>query len=253
MKTFLRIAAVGLAASGLTWIGTASAADNAATMPFTAVYTVSKSGLPLGQAHFGLKKAKRDGCYVYAGHARPNALVQMFLGNIDDETRFCVVDGQIRPQHFRHHIDGKPDDSYTLDFDWSAMTVQYKNGNGDSQSYPLKRGAQDPMSLQIAARHWLASSDNANGLPEDHEFTLVDDDGLEPYRVNISDAGKLKTPGGSFDAVKLTRRGDHSHALTFWLARDAGWIPVQVRRLDDGDTRYTLTVQSLSRGGASGK
>lgn len=246
MNANLFRAASLLAALGLTASGAAMASP---TSPFKAVYTVRKSGLPLGDAHFSLGPGKQNGCYVYAGHAKPNALVHMFLGNIDDETRFCIVDGAIRPQHFRHHIDGEPGHSYTLSFDWSAMTVRYHSENGDTETYTLKPGTQDPMSLQIAARRWLADS-NANAgaqVPTEHTFTLADDDGLQTYRVKVTNAGDLKTPGGTFDTVKLARSGRHHHALTFWLARNADWIPVQVRRLEDGNTQYVLTVQSLSR------
>lgn len=228
-------------------LAASTAASAAPTDTFKAVYTVTKSGLPLGDAHFSLKPGKRDGCYVYAGHATPNALVHMLLGDIDDETRFCIVDGSVRPEHFRHHIDGKPGHSYTLDFDWSAMTVHYSSENGDHKTYTLEPGTQDPMSLQIAARRWLASAASDGALPSGHRFTLADDDGVENYRVKVSNAGALNTPGGTFDTVKLSRSGQHDHGLTFWLARDADWIPVQVRRLDDGDARYTLTIQSLSR------
>lgn len=247
MSRLIRAAApvltLALAAFSLIAGGTAAAA---ATDSFTAVYTVTKSGLPLGNAYFRLKPGKRDGCYVYTGHAKPNALVHLFLGDIDEKTHFCIVDGAIRPERYRHHIDGKPGDSYTLNFDWSGMTVHYSSENGDSKTYPLKPGTQDPMSLQIAARRWLASASADGTLPSDHEFILADDDGIESYRVEVSRGGELETPGGRFDTVKLARSGDHHHALNFWLARNADWIPVQVRRLSDGDTRYTLTIQSLS-------
>lgn len=220
------------------------------TDAFTADYKVARSGLPLGDAHFRLKPGQRDGCYVYTGHARPNGLVHMFLGDIDNETRFCIVDGQVRPEHFRRHIDGNPDESYTLDFDWSAHTVRYTGKAGDHETYPIKPGTQDPMSLQIAARRWLASNSRDGGLPETHTFHLTDDDGMDSYRVKIRDAGKLDTPAGRFDTIKLARSGDHHHAFTFWLARDADWIPVRIRRLKDGDSRYTFQIQSLSRRGA---
>ncbi|MES1935152.1 DUF3108 domain-containing protein [Salinisphaera hydrothermalis] len=246
MNAKLFCAAAVLAALGL---GASAEAMASPTSSFKAVYSVRKSGLPLGDAHFSLEPGKQNGCYVYAGHAKPNALVHMFLGNIDDETRFCIVDGAVRPMYFRHHIDGKPGHSYTLKFDWSAMTVRYHSENGDTKTYTLKPGTQDPMSLQIAARRWLADANSGTGaqLPTEHAFTLADDDGLQTYRVNVTDAGNLKTPGGTFDTVRLARTGQHHHALTFWLARNADWIPVQVRRLEDGDTQYELTVQSLSR------
>lgn len=244
MNIFRHIAISLLAGIAL---ATSSVSGAATTNSFTAIYKLTKSGIPLGTAKFRLKPAKHDGCYIYSGHAKPNAVVRLLIGDINEKTRFCIVDDEIRPQHYHHHIDGKPGDSYTLNFDWSAMTVHYTGEDGDDKTYPLKPGTQDAMSLQIAARHWLASAATDDSLPGDHKFILADDDGTEDYQVHVSDGGTLKLPSGHFDTVKLSRSGKHHHAMTFWMARYADWIPVEVKRIKDGSTRYTLTLQSLSR------
>lgn len=228
-------------------LGLTTAATAAPTDTFTATYQLTKSGIPLGSATFKLKPDDQADCYVYTGHAKPNAVVHMFIGDIDERSDFCVVDGEVRPSQFRHHIDGKPDKSYTLTFDWSAMTVKSETESGDTKSYDLKSRTQDPMSLQIAARLWLASKSADSKLPDKHEFNLADDDGIESYHVQASDGGTLKVKAGRYDTVKITRLGDHSHSMDFWMARYADWIPVRVDRMKHGKTDYTLTLQSLSK------
>lgn len=224
-------------------------AASAAAIPaaFDAQFTVNRSGLPLGTTQFTLSAADKSGCWVYHGKANPNALAHLFLGNITEESRFCMVDGQVQPQHFSHHIDGNARKSYTLSFNWSAMQVTYDSEAGKHRVYKLVADAQDPLSLQIAARRWVAAASDPATLGE-KTFQMVDDDGVEPYGLAATDGGTIKTPAGHYDTLKVARTGKHSHALAFWLARDADWIPVQVRQIKDGSTVFTMTMSQLKRG-----
>jgi hypothetical protein len=223
-----------------------SLAGAAPTDRFTAVYKLTKSGIPLGKATFTLKPGQREGCYVYTGHGQPNALAHLLIGAIEEKSHICIVDGQPHPSRYRYHIDGEPDDSYTLKFDWSKMIVKSAREDGQDKTYPLKSGTQDSMSLQIAARLWLAAAAQDDTQPGRHKFILADDDGTESYKVKASDGGTLKVPAGRYETLKIARTGEHSHAMTFWMARNADWIPVQVNHLKHGKTDYTLTLQSLS-------
>lgn len=220
----------------------------AAAIPaaFDAKFSADRSGLPLGTTRFTLSADKQAGCWVYRGQANPNAMVRMFLGNVSDESRFCVVDGAIRPQHFRHHMDGKPEKSYSLTFDWSAMEATYDSEAGQHEVYKLVDGAQDPLSLQIAARRWVAASSQPDELGE-KTFQMIDDDGVAPYRLGVSNGGTIDTRSGRYDTLKVARVGKHAHALAFWLARNADWIPIQVRQLNEGDTAFTMKLDSLKR------
>lgn len=226
-------------------MGTASAA--AIPSAFDAQFTVNRSGLPLGTTHFTLSPADKPDCWVYQGKANPNALAHLFLGDVTDESRFCMVDGQVQPQHFSHHIDGDAKKSYTLSFDWPAMQATYDSEAGEHKVYKLVADAQDPLSLQIAARRWVAAASDPASLGN-KTFQMVDDDGVEPYALAASDGGTIKTPADKYDTLKVARTGKHSHALAFWLARDADWIPVQVRQLKDGSPAFTMSMSHLKSG-----
>ncbi|WP_423823300.1 DUF3108 domain-containing protein [Salinisphaera sp. SPP-AMP-43] len=216
------------------------------TDAFVAQFTATKSGLPLGNARFQLAAGDQPNCYVYSGHADPNALVHMFLGNIEDASHFCIVDGQVQPRSFRHHVDGKPKKSYTLDFDWSAGKVRYHDEAGRSRTFAIQKGVQDPLSLQIAARRWLAQSGNPANAGNKN-FPLADDDGIDTYTAVLSDGGDIQTPAGRYDTLKLVRGGDEADGLTFWLAKNADWMPIRVDKIDNGSAQYSLRLKSLSR------
>ncbi|MDA3922048.1 MAG: DUF3108 domain-containing protein [Salinisphaera sp.] len=220
----------------------------AAAIPagFDAQFSVDRSGMPLGTTRFTLSRGDKSGCWVYRGQANPNMLVRMFLGNVTDESQFCMVNGTVRPQRFKHHIDGKPKKSYTLVFDWSTMQATYDSEAGKHRVYKLVDGAQDPLSLQIAARRWVAASAQPAKLGE-KTFQMIDDDGVSPYRLGVSNGGTIDTRGGRYDTLKVARVGKHSHALAFWLAKSADWIPVQVRQLKDGNAAFTMKLDALKR------
>jgi len=216
------------------------------TDSFSADFKVKRSGLSLGTTTFSLKPGDEPGCYVYTGRANPNAIVRVFIGDVTDKSIFCVGDDDVlRSQHFRHHIDGDAENSYTLDFDWDAQQVVYKNEAGQQETMPLAERALDPLSIQIAARHWLATADNPSELGET-SFPLVDEDEVKSYRLRVSPAGNIETPGGRFDTLLVERVDDDQH-LRFWLARNADWIPVRVEHQKGNDGIFRMNLTTLQR------
>lgn len=225
-------------------------ASATATDSFTATYSVSYGFLGLGTLSFELKPGDQSGCYVYSGQGQPSALVSMLVGNLSDVSRFCVTAaGKIHPQYFRHHEDGSPDDSYTLQFDWQNGTVRYQNRNGNIRVMALPQTATDPLSLQVAARVWVTDTVQPGQPPaqQTRKFRLVDEDEIKTYTLAIRPGGTISVPAGDFDTVIVERVDDKDETLRFWLAAYADWIPVRVQHESDGRT-ITMNLKSLQRG-----
>ncbi|GAB3681493.1 DUF3108 domain-containing protein [Salinisphaera aquimarina] len=215
------------------------------TDTFTANFDVHRGKLALGTTAFGITPGAKAGCYVYTGQARPNALVRLFLGDVTDESRFCIEDGVIRPQHFRHHIAGDEKKSYTLDFDWSAHEVHYRSEAGKQDTMTLPERALDPLSIHMAARQWVDEADDPETLGE-ADFPMVDEDEIKTYRLRATDGGDIQTPAGRYDTVRVDRVDDNKR-LTFWLARSAEWIPVRVEQQKDEDGIFQMNMTALER------
>lgn len=220
-------------------------APAAVTDAFTADFEVHRGSIALGTTTFSLEPGERAGCYVYSGRADPNALVRMFIGRVTDESRFCIEDGTIRPQHFRHHIDGDAEDSYTLDFDWSAHEVTYENDAGQRKTMALGERALDPLSIQIAARRWLARADDPAALGE-ARFAMIDEDERKTYTLRVSDGGTIETEAGIYDTLRV-ERVDSSRHLRFWLAKNADWIPVRVEHQKGDGGVFRMSATRLQR------
>lgn len=222
-----------------------TASQAAVTDSFTAHFDVQRGSLALGTTTFSLAAGDREGCYVYSGQANPNALVRLFLGDVTDESRFCINNGVIQPQHFFHRIQGNEKKSYTLDFDWQTHRVTYSSESGKTATRKLDTTALDPLSIHIAARRWVAESNDPDSLGE-ADFPMVDEDEIKTYRLRATDGGTIETPGGRFDTLRVDRVGDNKR-LTFWLARDADWIPVRVEQQKDDDGTFQMNLTSLER------
>jgi len=224
--------------------GTAAAAD--VTSSFTAHYKVKYGFIGLGTITFRLQPASKSNCYVYSGQGHPNAIVSMLIGALADKSRFCMTaDDTVQPQYFRHHEDGSPKHSYSLTFNWQAGTVRYQSRDGNIRVMALPDTATDPLSLQIAARLWLAHAAKPAQLSP-RGFTLIDADEIKTYTLAVEPGGTLNVPGGRFDTL-IVKRVDHENKhLRFWLAQYADWIPVKVEHEKDGRT-ITMTLTSLER------
>lgn len=213
---------------------------------FDAQFKVKRGAVALGTTRFSLARADGDDCYVYRGEANPNAVVRVFIGQVIDESRFCIVDGVVRPQRFSHHMEGNAEDSYSLDFDWSAQEVTYRNEEGDSKTMPLGERAFDPLSIQIAARRWVAEASDPDTLGE-ADFPLIDEKKRKTYTLRASDGGTLKTPGGRYATLRVERVDDPKRGLRFWLAREADWIPVQVEHEKAKTGVFRMQLTALER------
>ncbi|MES1926502.1 DUF3108 domain-containing protein [Salinisphaera sp. T31B1] len=223
----------------------ALASQAAVTDGFTAKFDVHRGKLGLGTTEFSLANDTSPNCYIYRGRADPNALVRLFLGDVRDESRFCVEDDALRPSHYSHRIQGDDKKSYTLDFDWAAGQVHYANKQGTRQTLPLAGDELDPLSIQIAARRWVAEAPDPDTLAET-AFRLVDEDEIKTYRLRATDGGTISTPGGRYDTLRVDRVDDNKR-LSFWLARNADWIPVRVEQQKGDGAIIQMNLTSLER------
>lgn len=243
MRTTIFRHRVRLLLAGLL-LAVAGSASAAVTDSFVATYSVDYGFIGLGTITFELKPAGQPDCYVYTGQGQPNAIVSMLVGSLSDESRFCITDnGVLQPHYFRHHEEGDPEDSYTLNFNWDAHTVRYQNRDGNIRTLSLPDKATDPLSLQIAARMWLADSLKPAELPN-RGFALVDENEVKTYTLAVKPGGTVEVPAGRYDTLIVERVDDDEH-LRFWLAEYADWVPVRVEHEKDGRT-ITMEMTSIT-------
>jgi hypothetical protein len=214
--------------------GHAMAAD---TLPeFTATYDATWNGMRLGEIEISLSR-QTEFCYVYRSDTRPVRLVRMFYGSPSEISRFCLVDGQVRPVHFEFDA-GK--ESYKLDFDWIKKEVR-----GGDEVRELPEDAQDRFGMQQAVRLWLTQ--HAPQAPDDQfRFTMVEDDRMREYVLEVTGQQDVKVPHGEYSAL-LLQRADTDRLNRFWVAPGADYMPVKVESGRDGKVQLTMELKRFER------
>jgi len=215
--------------------------------PFEARYHVSRGGVGVGEARFSLSAWGDRGCLAYKGTAKPNAFIGLFVGKVMDQSYFCPGgEVGVRPYHFRHVETDDQEDSYTLDFDWSAGQVTYN----ENQTFDAPADGVDPFLLHIAARLWLANADDPANAGE-RDFSIVDEDEIKTYRLAVSEGETVETPAGTFDTLRVERVDDPDERLILWATPALDYLPIKVAHHDDDDPVVRMELEQISREAAS--
>lgn len=216
--------------------------------PFKADYKVTRGSLTLGDGSFALKHwGGRDDCYNYHGVAKPRKLLSFIVGDITDDSYFCITDsGQIRTQQYNHTEASDAEDTHIMLFNWKAGTVTYKGQkapNGE-KTFKLPAGTVDINDLQIAARLWLAQMQDVS-KPAQRKFAIVDEREIKHYTLATSPGGVIKTPIGSFDTIKVERIDNPEKQFKLWAATELDFLPIRVESQKRDDPVIRLDIKAL--------
>ena len=207
--------------------------------PWQAAYSLTRGPLTLGYAEFELAPAAEAGCHVYRYDAKPVGLARLFIGQLHEISEFCVRDGQIRTQRFEFRRDDEPEDSFVLHFDWESLTVR---GPGDKQRQ-IPEDAMDRLAIQLAVRDMLVSHPDA--LPtEPRNFTMIEDDRIKTYTLQVKGRESVDTPAGTLDAIRVERVKDANKTTIFWVAPELGYIPVRVEQRKNDSEVLSIALRT---------
>ncbi|WP_348673275.1 DUF3108 domain-containing protein [uncultured Abyssibacter sp.] len=218
----------------------ATGASNAAFAPWKASYSLTRGPLTLGHAEFELVDDDGQNCHVYRYDAKPVGLARLFIGQLHEVSEFCVRDGVIRTQRFEFRRDDEPEDNFVLNFDWDALTV---TGPGDKERQ-IPEDAMDRLAIQLAVRDLLVSHPDA--LPtEPRNFTMIEDDRIKTYTMQVKGREVVKTPAGELQAIRVERVKDPSKTTIFWVAPELGYIPVRVEQRKNDSEVLSIALRKL--------
>lgn len=233
-NTLIQAAALAVLASG----AAAAQAADAPLNPFEAIYAVTWSGLPVGDARVALKPDASAGCYLYTTTTKPVGFVKALYGSPNETSHFCVKDGRVRSQRFESVLEGDEKQSYTLDFDYAKRIVTDEN----AVTREIPEEAVDSFSLQQAVRLWAAAHAN-DKQPPIGEFTMVDRKNLTHYQFRFAGRETVKTPAGDFEAIKLERIDNPDKLGLFWVAPSRDYLPVRIETRNGGKPPVLLQLK----------
>lgn len=200
-------------------------------------YDVSWGGISIGDLRLSLGPwPGHTDCYRYATKTYPNSIVKLLYGSPSEVSLFCVNhDGQIRSKRFVSTLPGRPNQSYTLVFNWKSGVVT--NNKGMTRKIPAD--AVDSLAIQQAVRLWMLRHSGVRS-GEVARFTMVDDKHLTKYKLQFDGKRVVKTPAGRFATLFVRRVDTPGKVARFWLAPARKDMPVK-SMVRDGD-RPSITM-----------
>jgi len=207
--------------------------------PFRATYAIQWKSITAGGSTLELRHTSGD-TWSYSSVNVPRGMFRIALpDSISQASTFRIIDGHVVPSTFRG-TDEK-ERPIELNFDWNRKRVTGV-AKGKTVDLELTEGTQDPMSLQIATLHNLAS-----GAPQS-TVRLIDSDKIKDYELTREGTAQLETAIGKLDTIVYTsRRAGADRVTRTWVAPVLGYLPVKAERARGAKIDFTLVIESVDR------
>lgn len=204
---------------------------------FTAHYTLSRSGITVGETIRTLSPAP-NGEFIYQSVAHATGLLARFLKDeIVERSRWVYQNDGIRPLSFiTQRYGGRKERITRQVFDWEKRIATHTR-DGNSSQTPLVPNTQDKLSYQI-----LLMQDLKKGL-KNLEYIIAESDRNNIYRFAIMGEELLVTAIGTLRTLKIRRIGDERNT-TVWCAIDRHYLPVKLEQHSDDDGHLELKIAS---------
>ncbi|MGO9445808.1 MAG: DUF3108 domain-containing protein [Thiobacillaceae bacterium] len=193
---------------------------------FTAVYSMGRNGLEIGQVTDVFRLTGSH--YVLVSESRATGPWKLLLpGSIRLESRGTVSNNSLEPSFYLHT---RSDNSAKFDeakLDWNTGEITLTH-NGNVSQVKLAPGTEDNLS-QLYVFLFMQT------LPAQIVMPVVTGKHVDEYQYRQFPASALTTPAGKFDVVEYRRQGvTDEKAISVWVSRTVPHLPVQIRISEDG-------------------
>ncbi len=241
-----RISHIGMSLITI-WIcltsGQAISADNtSALQPFTAQYQLNRGGMIIGKVTNTLQ-LDTDGSYTYRSVTIPVGIVAVFSKDkITEESRGTTHRGQIIPSSYSYnHKRKKHPKLRKIEFDWRNNRA-IATASEPAQAIDIPKGTQDKASMVLSMMQAMTADTGTIKLQ------VADKNRLKEYLLTAQGKEQIQAGGTSYNSIKLAESSSGSKpSITFWLAPELGYLPVQIRKIEKNDT-YTMKLVEYTQG-----
>jgi hypothetical protein len=206
---------------------------------FTAVYSLARNGIEMGQVTDIFGRAGER--YSLVSESRATGPLKFILSGTNRlESHGMISNNNLAPTLYRRVRSDNPKKSDQVEFDWKAMLLTLRHNNLVRQE-TLSPGTQDNLS-QLYSFLFLPS------LPEKLVVPVANGKDVDIYRYNQYPAPAMTTPAGAFDVVEYRRdAAPGEKAISVWINRDLPHLPIQIRVVEGGvrvEQRLALLTKS---------
>lgn len=214
------------------------AAEPAALPEFSAIYTLSKGNIKIGETTRTLT-INNSGANIFESITRPAGLGRLFAsGDVTERSEWIYYEGRPRPVTYTY-LDSsrKQERNVQLKFDWNKNRVT-NTINGDPWKMELFPGTHDKLIYQIRLMIDLPS---ASGHLD---YSVADGGKLKEYRLDILGPETIKTKLGVFEAIRIQRISGE-RVTTFWCVKDLRYLPVRIEQRKGKKSPITAALTSV--------
>lgn len=211
------------------------------TIPnFTAKYSVSKSGISLGEMVSTFKTDQHNN-YTYSSITEPKGIASWFSSDkVSEVSNGTYLDGKITSLQYSYsRSGGKKKQDTKINFDYQN-NIAIDITNGETKKLTIGERTTDRQIAQI-----LLMIDMFNN-EDDLNYEVINKQELKPYNFNKSELEKIDTELGELNTIKVVRkRKGSSRETTLWLAEGLLYLPVRIKQTKDGSTKFEMDLIKL--------
>lgn len=207
--------------------------------PFSAKYSVKKSGISLGEAHFTLKQLD-DHRWEYASYIKPKGMASWITSQRVRESSIVYVMGSdILPLSYSYQRTGGTEENAQINFNWVTKQASVTL-NGKTKRHTLTGNEQDHYSLVLNLMRMAAM-----GTPS-KKMTVINKD-TKQYTYTLKGQEQVKTKVQTFNTTKITQTDTGSRQLHYWLSPEVNFMPVKIEQYQQGKKKFALILTSYEQ------
>lgn len=183
-----------------------------------------------------------NNCYRATRKAKPQRLFRWASGDANEETTFCITNGNVVSDYYSYQRAGfgSASSSFTLRFDFANSKVTATGKEG--QDRPTTAGLHDRFNVEFALRLWVRQLARQQTLEKGRTiaFDYADKQANKTYSFVIGDQEAIDTAFGPITARRIDFTNTEER-VTFWLDPATGFRIVRFERVRDGKL-YTMVA-----------
>ncbi len=209
-------------------------------VPYSAKYSLVKTGMALAQATYTLARTERG--WEFRAHARPTRMLSLMISDVIDEYSLLQIEnGQVKPIEYQYTQ--KKDADKTVKFlevqyDWPNRTATVNNGN-ESRQLAITADTHDPLSVQLALVQQMKTGCRKA------RYTVIDELELQKRRFECTATEAVSTDLGDHQALRVSYRNGKRETVT-WLAPELNYIPVRIQQFKNNDLNSEMRITAVN-------
>ena len=161
-------------------------------------------------------------------------------GPVYEVSRFSIVDGIVRPSLYTiSEKKPNPKRDIKIEFNWeTGMSSGF--AKGESQSFPISLGIQDPLSFELMAR--------LNLIKGIKDFSMEVNEGhrVREYRFIEKENHTLYPGDYAVSTSRFFIDRNSSRELYYWFADENLYLPIQVQQVHGQKIKGTINLEKSS-------